>query len=83
MLRISASSGVTHGGVWTYGKLVGRTACGLEFIAARNQWQRRTPEGLLRLQDVPLGGHRRGLILLEKPTLVDCMTCIVREARAP
>jgi hypothetical protein len=82
VLRVSAPSGITHGGAWTYGEWVGRTACGLEFIAARNQWQRRTPEGLLRLQDGPMGGHRRGLILLETPVLVDCMSCLVRAARA-
>lgn len=83
MLRVSAASGVTHGGMWTYGEWVGKTACGLEFIAARNQWQRKTPEGLLRLRDGPLGGHRRGLVLLEKSVPVDCMTCIVKEARTP
>ncbi len=85
MLRVKAPSGITHGGVWTYGEWVGKTLCGLEFVATRNQWQRKTPEGLLRLQDTPYGGHHRsrGLILLEKPIPIDCMTCIVREARAP
>lgn len=83
MLRVSEANGVTHGGAWTYGEWVGRAVCGFEFVAAKNQWQRKTPEGLLRLQDGPLGGYRRGLVLLEANVPVDCMTCLVRAAFSP
>ncbi len=85
MLRVSEPGGIIHEGTWVYDERVGRTACGLKFVATEGFLRLKfvAARGFLRLQDDPPGGHPRGLILLEAPILVDCMTCIVHAALSP
>lgn len=79
MLRLRDSAGVTHAATWTFYEWIGRT-CGYTFATPRNQWQRRTSEGLLITNQAPYGSIK--MIVLEESTHADCMTCIVTEARS-
>lgn len=79
MPRLRDARGVTHAASWTYGNWVGRTWCGYEFATPRNQWQRYAPEGLLIARQTLHGKPHPGMTLLEVPTSVDCMSCIVNE----
>lgn len=81
MLRLRDAAGIIHIATWTYGVWIGRTRCGYTFSTPKNQWQRRTPEGLLIACGDWFGGPRK-MTVLEEPAHPDCMTCIVTEARA-
>ena len=75
------AGGMVHSANWTYGEWIGRTACGYEFATPKNQWQRFAPDGRLIAKRTLTGVGPREMIMLEGREDVNCMSCLVREAR--